>query len=453
MMQDVFVLANSGFAILLIIFLIIYLRVNPLIALVAGPLYLGLSSGISFDDTVKAITSGFGDLMARIGLLIGFGVMIGAFMHRMGVFERVVAAILRVFGKRQSPYAFAGILTAVFPPIYTDVLLVISAPLARMLAKAIGKNGTPMMASAVGVGMELALVMVVPGVAALALSAVLKVDLGTMLVYGLAVGLPTALISLYLYSLLLKMGLWNPEMDEIPNEEQVFAEADAKADQSLSNPPLSSPPLAISLLPVLAPLIMIASGALNKALKLDQPILAAIGNSTFALFTGLVIAFIVSRFTLSEEQRSSAVSAAFKESGQILLLTGVAGSLSAVVGLTDLGHILSGYFAAHSAAPLLLVWLVACVLHIAIGSVSVSAITAAGLLAPVVATLGVSPVWVALAAGSGSLFLIHVTSNTFWLMQALMGMTLRGTLKTFSLSVSIASVVSLAIILLLSNVM
>jgi len=274
-----------------------------------------------------------------------------------------------------------------------------------------------------------------------------------MLVYGLAVGLPTALISLYLYSLLLKMGLWNPEMDEIPNEEQVFAEADAKADQSLSNPPLSSPPLAISLLPVLAPLIMIASGALNKALKLDQPILAAIGNSTFALFTGLVIAFIVSRFTLSEEQRSSAVSAAFKESGQILLLTGVAGSLSAVVGLTDLGHILSGYFAAHSAAPLLLVWLVACVLHIAIGSVSVSAITAAGLLAPVVATLGVSPVWVALAAGSGSLFLIHVTSNTFWLMQALMGMTLRGTLKTFSLSVSIASVVSLAIILLLSNVM
>lgn len=446
-MQDMLVLANSAFAILLIVFLIIYLKVNPLIALVAGPLYLGLSSGVGFDATIKAITGGFGDLMARIGLLIGFGVMIGAFLFQMGAFERVVALLLRTFGKKQVPYAFATILSAVFPPIYTDVLLVMSAPLAKMLARTMGPNGIPIMASAVGVGIELALVMVVPGVAALSLSAVLNVDLGTMLLHGLMVAIPTALITLFLYSMLLRAGLWNQERDELPTELQAIPDEEIATHAELKGPPLS-----VSLLPVIVPVLMIAIGAIDRAFKLDNPVLEAVGNSTFALFIGLCIAFIVGRFTLTPEQRSHAVGSAFRESGQILLLTGVAGSLSGVVGLTDLGHILSGYFSADGSAPILLIWLVACILHIAIGSVSVSAITAAGLLAPVAATLHVAPVWIALAAGSGSLFLIHVTSNTFWMMGSLMGMTLSGTLKTFSLAVSMASVVSLALILLLSTV-
>ncbi|MBU3032335.1 GntP family permease [Paracoccus marinaquae] len=445
-MHDALVLANSAFAILMIVFLIIYVKVNPLIALVIGPLYLGLSSGIGFDETIKAITTGFGDLMARIGLLIGFGVMIGAFMDKMGVFQHVAELIMTRLRKRQVPFAFATILCSIFPPIYTDVLLVISAPLAKMLARNLGPNGLPMMAAAVGVGMELALVIVVPGVAALALSAVLEVDLGTMLIYGLMVAIPTAIVTLMIYAALLKMGLWDVERDQLPADEDP-APADPAPEHFHTKAPL-----AVSLLPVLVPIIMIAIGAINRAFDLESPILSAMGNSTFALLIGLIIAFLVGKRYLPIQARKEAVSQAFRESGQILLLTGVAGSLSEVVGLTDLGGILSGYFSAGGSAPLLLVWLVACVLHIAIGSVSVSAITAASLLAPVASQLDVEPVWIALAAGSGSLFLIHVTSNTFWLMQTLMHMTLRGTLKTFSLAVSIASFVSLAAILILSSV-
>lgn len=174
-MHEWFVLANAMFAILLIVLLIIYFKVNPMIALVAGPLYLGVSSGLGFGETVKAITDGFGDLMGKIGLLIGFGVMIGAFLHRMGAFQQVVGLLVRTFRPMQMPYAFASILAAIFPPIYTDVLLLMSAPLARATAKTMGGTALPRMAAAVGVGIYLALTMVVPGVAALALSAVLNV--------------------------------------------------------------------------------------------------------------------------------------------------------------------------------------------------------------------------------------------------------------------------------------
>ncbi|GAA3545972.1 hypothetical protein GCM10022295_29790 [Streptomyces osmaniensis] len=82
----------------------------------------------------------------------------------------------------------------------------------------------------------------------------------------------------------------------------------------------------------------------------------------------------------------------------------------------------------------------------AAGSVTISAITAAGILAPLAPSLGIDPVLIALAAGAGSLFAVHVTSNTFWLLQSLMGQTTRGTLKTCTAGVSLASVV--AIILL-----
>ena len=440
-MHEWFVLANAMFAILLIVLLIIYFKINPMIALIAGPLYLGLSSGLGFGPTLEAITDGFGELMGKIGLLIGFGVMIGAFLHRMGAFQQVVRLLVRTFKPRQMPYAFATILTGIFPPIYTDVLLLMSAPLARATARRMGGDALPRMAGAVGVGIYLALTMVVPGVGALALSAVLDVDLGTMLLTGLAIAIPTVFVTLWGFHFLLRRGLWDAATDELPADEQaavVGSEGEAEGN---------AVPLYLSLLPILVPLLMIAVGALDRAFSLGIPALAAVGNSTFALFCGLVLAFLIARFTLPPRDRSGAVTDAFKESGQILLLTGVAGSLSAVVATTGLGDILSGYFTANTAAPLLLVWVVAAILHIAIGSVSASAITAASLLAPALHALDVPPVLVALAAGSGSLFLVHVTSNTFWLMQTTMGMTLRGTLKSLSLPVSLASVVSLVLIL------
>ncbi|MER6988925.1 hypothetical protein [Saccharopolyspora hirsuta] len=135
------------------------------------------------------------------------------------------------------------------------------------------------------------------------------------------------------------------------------------------------------------------------------------------------------------------------------MLNGVGGSLATTIKNVGLGDVLGQYFAANTAAPLLVVWVVAAVLHVAVGSVSISAITAAGILAPLAPVIGLEPVWIALAAGAGSLFAIHVTSNTFWLLQSLAGLTARGTLKTFSGGVSIASVVAILVILPLSAVL
>ena len=141
-MSETAILINTAVAILAIVLLIVRFKFNPVISLVLGSLYLGLSTGLGIDKTIETITGGFGEIMAEVGLLIAFGVLMGAMLQEMGAIQRLVEHLLRVFGPKLMPYALSLTIATALQSIFLDVLLVISAPLARDLAQKIGKNGT-----------------------------------------------------------------------------------------------------------------------------------------------------------------------------------------------------------------------------------------------------------------------------------------------------------------------
>ncbi|MFF0736388.1 GntP family permease [Streptomyces chartreusis] len=488
-MSDVPVLVNTAVAIIATVVLIVRFRVNPVISLVLGSLYLGLTTKLGLDKTVQTITKGFGDIMAEVGLLIAFGVLMGAILQEMGTIEQLVHRLIRLFGPKRLPYSMSLTIGTLLQSIYLDVLLVISAPLARSASRRIGPLGTPRMAVAMAIGLECGIVLVVPGVGALALAALLHVPLGTMLLWGLLLIIPTIVISVAIMTFLFRKGFWNPATDESTESHEAHTEvgADAQTEQRNtagqhtparstaaaggSDAPgptatatldkttdgaerdadgqqaeAGAPHLLLSFAPLLFALLMIATGAIADAADLHNRVLTFLADPVVALLVGLIGTVVIGRIRMGQKRVEDAIARGFKDSGQILILTAVGGSLAAVVEAGGLGDILRGYFGAHSFAPLLLVWAIAAVLHIAVGSVTISAITAAGILAPLAPSLGIDPVLIALAAGTGSLFAVHVTSNTFWLLQSLMGQTTRGTLKTCTAGVSLASVV--AIILL-----
>ena len=124
-----------------------------------------------------------------------------------------------------------------------------------------------------------------------------------------------------------------------------------------------------------------------------------------------------------------------------------------MIGETGLEDVLKRFFSAESGTPvlltILLAWVIAAVLHLAIGSISVAAITAAGILAPIMGGLDVPKVVLALAIGSGALFALQVNSNFFWMFQTLLGVSIQGALKVLTLVTVMASVVSLLLILAL----
>lgn len=97
------IVLHTVVSIVLIIALIIRLKVDPVIALVLGALYLGLATGVGPIGTTEAIVVGFGEIMTEVGLLIGFGVLIGSLLHANGAFTRLVEVLVRAVGPRPCP--------------------------------------------------------------------------------------------------------------------------------------------------------------------------------------------------------------------------------------------------------------------------------------------------------------------------------------------------------------
>lgn len=499
-MSDTAILINTAVAILAIVVLIVRFKLNPLIALVIGCCYLGLAAGLGVEKTVEAVSTGFGDIMAEIGLLIAFGVLMGAILRDLRAIERLVDRLLHVVGPRRIPHAMALTIATFLQSIYLDVLLVISAPLARGIAPKLGRFGTAKMATALAIGLECGIIFTVPGVGALALAGLLHVPLGTYLLFGLIVVIPTVAIAIMVTTFLLTHGWWKPALDE-QQDPAAAADHNQSGDQSdngstggagsaggngsgpspvvaagttesgtggqvvtatktetktsteTTTPNRGLPKLIVLFAPLVVALVLVATGAITEMAGWHNSVVTFLSSPLIALLIGLVGTCLIGRWYMGQPNVEEALASGLRQSGQILLLSGVGGSLAGVIEAAGLGDILGKYLSASTWAPLLVVWAIAALLHVAVGSVTISAITAAGLLAPVAPALGIDPVLVALAAGAGSLFLVHLTSNTFWLLQALMGQTTRGTLKTCSVGVSIASVVAMGPILLLSMVL
>ena len=452
------IVLHATIAILAVVLLIIVLGVDPVISLVIGSLYLGLAGGLGFEGTLTAIIDGFGGIMAEVGLLIGFGVLMGSLLFAMQALQRLVRLLLRALGARRLPYAMAAVMTSLFPSIYVDVQLVLAAPLARSAAPQLGRAGLGLMGGALTAGILVGYVFVIPGLGTISIAGLLDIPLATMLGYGLLIGPLTAVLTVLVFSLLLKRGFWDPEKDEHASE--ALLESEALAEEQAAN--LADehgrgvPPLFVSLLPVLVPLGLIAFGAIAEAAGFSTPFIAFIGNPVLALFLGLVGAYALARTSLGRGHTDDAISKGLDTTGQILLVTGVGGSLGAVIGETDLADVLGGLFSAEAGAPVLvsiaLAWLIAAVLHLAIGSISVAAITAAGIIGPIMGQLDAPPVIIGLAIGAGALFALQVNSNFFWMFQTLLGVSTRGALKALTFVTALASVIALPLIAALSFV-
>ncbi|MFC7401387.1 GntP family permease [Citricoccus sp. GCM10030269] len=482
-------------AILVVVVLIIPLKVDPVISLVLGSLYLGIASGVGLAGTVEAITTGFGDIMVEVGLLIGFGVLIGAQLHASGAFSRLVQVLVRAVGTHRMPYSMAALLSVVMPSIYVDVQVVLAAPVARSAAPKIGKHGLPLMAAALATGIFSGYVFVIPGLSAISIAGLMKIPLGNWLIFGLVLGLLTALLTTLVMRLVLRTNYWNPATDEgtapaTELEEARAREAHAAADSrdttaSSGHIPSSGSgdsggssgtggttqtagtarsgasvaaeretPLAVLFLPIIVPLVLIAFGAFANLFEFTNPVIEFLGDANIALFIGLLGAYVISRVTNGTDNTNNALQSGFHTTGEILLITGVGGSLGAVIGESGLDQVLAGMFTADESMPTILIivlaWFVAALLHLAIGSVSVAAIAAAGIIAPVMGAVDVSPIAMGLAIASGAMFALQVNSNFFWMFNSLLGLTTKGTLKTLTMATSISSVISLPMVVVLA---
>jgi len=429
-------------AIATVILLITWLRVHPFLALIFGSAILGVISGMPTSKIVDAFTAGVGSTLGGVGLLIALGAMIGALLADSGSADRVVETIANRVSIGRLPWAIAGVAALVGLPLFFEVGLVLLVPILLLVSRRIGvplmKIGIPALA-----GLSVLHGLVPPHPGPLVTVSALKADLGLTLMFGLIISIPTVIIAGPIFGSLAAR-LVSGEACASPNdEERPRTTHQAPAFWTIVLTMLL--PIALMLLRALGELLLPVGSGVRAALDVaGTPIVALLAGLVVAMFT-LGLASGLNRRALSES-----VAGALPPIATILLVVGAGGGFKQTLIDAGVGTTISRAAQTLAVSPLILGWLVAVAIRLATGSATVATITAAGMVAPLAATMDRSgAALLALAIGSGSLFFSHVNDAGFWMVKEYFGLSVGETLKTWSVMETIISVVGLAGVMVL----
>ncbi len=439
--MELFIL--TGIIVLIVVATIKY-KVHPVFSLTAAGIISGLLFGLSPESVMRTIGEGFGKTLSGIGLVIAFGTIIGTFLERTRGTEVLANTILRWVGLKRSPLALnlAGLVISI--PVYCDSGFVILSSLNYALSK---KSGIKMaiFAIALATGLYSAHVFIPPTPGPLAAAAILEADLGLVMLFGLLVAVCVSLTG-YGWALLIGKRLTTGEKeDEIT---PIVNETEAS---------VAPPGLLQTLLPILLPLVLIALKSIAE--YPTQPFGATIfaktagflGNPIVALFIGVILCFLLLGRGRSKAKQAW-VGDSLKQAGSIVLITGAGGAFGAVLRTLDFESLLN-ITSASGWGGLLLAFGIAAVLKTAQGSSTVSIITTAAIIAPLLTTFGLESIidkaLAVLAIGAGAMTVSHVNDSYFWVVAEFSKMDMKTALRGHSLATLFQGLVGILVILVL----
>ncbi len=429
----------------LIIVLIIRTRVGAFLALLIAGMAVGIISGLPLGETIEAITTGFGNTLAAIGIVIGLGVMIGKLLEVSGGADSLAQAFIRIFGRGREEWALTGTGTIVSIPVFCDSGYVIMHPLARSLART-AKRSFVTLALALGAGMTITHHMVPPTPGPLAVAGILEVDLGRLIIAGLLISIPMVpAVALF--------ARWiGPKLDDQVDPDVRYrvdhgepaetGPAGGTATQQQTELKQQAPGALRAFLPLLVPLVLIVGNTVTEAvieaggLAEDAPfaVLAGfLGNPVTALILGTLLAIYTLVPTATDRKQVQRwLSDGAAAAGLIILITGAGGALGEVLRESGVGDALANAVLEMPIPAYIIPFLVATLVRFAQGSGTVAMITGASLTAPLLPGLGLDPLVAALGVLIGSIFFSYFNDSYFWVVTKFTGLEGTAALKGWS---------------------
>ncbi|MBI1354170.1 MAG: GntP family permease [Acidobacteria bacterium] len=422
-------------AIGVVLFLIIKLRVNAFGALIVAATTVGaLSPNIAMKDVMPEVAASFGRVCGNIGIVIAFAAVVGQCLMESGAADKIVRVFQRALGNASPAYSLVSSGFILSIPVFFDTVFYLLAPLARASRVRSGKNyALYLMAVAAGATATHALVPPTPG--PLAMAEFLNVDIGVMILMGLAVSLPMSLTGLAFAF------FWDKRLN-IPLRDApgvTVAQLEAMAAQDETN----LPGFFESILPVILPVLLITSNTLVSSLGVEGPLknlTSFVGNPNFALLAAMVVAVR----TLARQKGATlvelapSIERALGSAGLIILITSGGGAFGGMLVKSGIGDAMAQTSQAMGLPTLLLAFVLPGMLKLAQGSGTVSMITASSILAPLAAQgLPFHPVYLACMIGSGSKLGSWMNDSGFWVYAKMSGLTETETLQTWSILLAV----------------
>jgi Gnt-I system high-affinity gluconate transporter len=419
--------------ILLLVLLITWGKFNAFLAFLIVSLLAGWLLGIPIDSLTKSVKKGIGDMLGELVIIICLGAMLGKLVAESGAAQKISAVMMNLFGKKYIHWALMVTGFIVGIPLFYNVGFVLMVPL---LFSVVYQTKLP--AVFLGVSMLAALSVthgfLPPHPSPAALVAQFHANLGTTLIYGLIIAIPIVIIAGPLFGQTLK------KINCVPL--QTFQQKFIPANEL----PGTANSFISSLLPVLLLALSTILPLLNITDLTIQKIVILIGDPAIVMLVSLLLATWTLGIAMGKTMKSimNFYGEAVKDVAVILLIVAGAGALKQVFTDSGVSNTIAASLQTLSINPLILGWLIAAIIRVCLGSATVAGLTTAGIIAPMMAQGHVNPSLMVLSVGAGSLMFSHVNDAGFWLFKEYFNLSMKDTLRSWSLMETIVAILGLA---------
>ncbi|MCT1366926.1 gluconate:H+ symporter [Rothia sp. p3-SID1597] len=394
-------------------------------------------------DIPKIIGSGIGGQLEETLAVIGLGAMIGRILGDAGAAQRIALRVVDVLGEKRVQWAMVITSMLIGVTMFYEAAFVIVFPIAFTLVRATRTNllwvGLPM-----SISLSTMHSFLPPHPGPTAAAGIYEASPGLALLYGLFIAVPAGALVAMLWPRLAFVKKMNPSIPQGMISDKQFEDHEM-------------PSMGRSLLVALLPVIMIAGAEIFIMVGPEgtlMKVVTFVGSPMVALLITLLVAIVVfgpmSGRPLAEVATSMSESA--RAMAMIIMVIAAGGAFKEVLVSTGIAQYIADMTSGWPVHPIILVWVTAVILRVALGSASVAVTTAAGIAAPLVASSGVSPELMVLATACGSIAVSHVNDPGFWMFKEYFNLSVMETIRARTTYTTVLSVLGLGGVLLLNLV-
>lgn len=422
-------------------------KLHPFLALLIAAYGIAFSVGMKYVEIAKTITTGFGGILAYIGIVIVLGTIIGVVLEKSGAAVQMANVVLKVVGKRRPVLAMSIIGYIVSIPVFCDSGFVILNALKRSLVKQLKVSGVAMsVALATGLFATHTLVPPTPGPIAAAGNLMVG-NLGFVIVVGLFISMFTMLAG---YFWAMKQGKRYTSGEDLA--------IDLEKDEDVVAKYGELPSAFKSFAPIFVPVLLMALESIVKlSFKASSDMLwykvfVFLGNPANALFVGVLFASLLLP-KWNEETLSGWVGEGVKNAGEILIITGAGGALGAVLKASGIGDYLGASLQTLSLG-IFVPFIIAAALKTAQGSSTTALVVTSTIMYPLLASLGLDSemgkVLTVMAIGAGALTVSHANDSFFWVVSRFSQMDVPTSYKAYTMATLVQGLVTIGIVAIMS---
>ena len=442
-----------AFAISIIILLvsIIKFKINPFLALLLTSILTGFLVRMPINEMSSTISNGFGNTLGSIGIVIGLGIIFGNILSESGATESIANGLVSKTGSKNSALAIcvSGFLISI--PVFMDAAFVIMMPIVKYVAKTT-KKSLLVFICALGVGTIVGHALVIPTPGPLAVAANVNANIGAFIFYSIIVAFPAALAGGWVYGKVFeKYPVYEGEevsknlVKVATNNDEEFVTSELEE--------VVKPGFGVSMVALLFPIVLILlANVLNMALPEGSSVAdisSFLGDKNISLLLGIIGSLALLRKYIAKNLGDIVIEAA-ESAGLILLITGAGGAFGNIINSSGIGNFLVETMSGLNISVIVLGFILSALLRVSQGSTTVALVTTSSILGPALIGTGASPILVGLAICAGGVGLSLPNDSGFWVLSRFGELSVKDTLKSWTVGGTIAGFTAFAMVLLLN---